>query len=271
MGGDKEKEGRERAEQERVRTQQAAEAERGRGAVTAQRAEEVSGLSPAEQASIGRGFGLEQELAGFALDPQRFIEQAQPAVQGLVENLTQQAVEGPGGLIGQFQRRGLTTSGLLPEAGSRAAVQQAIGVSQLVLQRAQQNAALLRGTTADVLGRGQQARGRATSGALQGLGLERGAQAGALGVQAGGIQRAAGIEEGALERASRESQALGTGIGSLVGTLGAAALAPATGGASLFLVPSLLGGAKSASGILEEAGGLLKFPQSGLGLSRIAR
>ena len=259
MAGDKEKEARQRAEQERVRTQQAAEAERGRGAVTAQRAEEVSAVSPAEQASIGRGFGLEQELAGFALDPQRFIEQAQPAVSGLVESLTQQAVEGPGGLIGQFQRRGLTTSGLLPEAGSRAAVQQAIGVSQLVLQRAQQNAALLRGTTADVLGRGQQARTRAAGGALQGLGLERGAQAGALQAQTGGLSRAATIEERGVQRQAESQQGLGESIGGAFGTAAQLALLlnPATApiGASSLLAQGSL---------LKQAGGPLTFGQSGL-------
>ena len=70
-----------------------ARAERERGAQAAGKAAEFGAVTPAEQASRARGFGLEAELAQQALTPQRAIDLAQPAVQGLVSNLTQHSAQ----------------------------------------------------------------------------------------------------------------------------------------------------------------------------------
>ena len=129
---------------------------------------EHSQMTPEEKASRTRGFGLEEQLALGAENPQRFIDQARPGVEGLTENLTNLAL---GEVENRFQNRGIQQSGLTIEGGSRAAIEQSIGVSQLVLQRAQQNAAFLRGVTSDITNRGLSAQNRATSGALAGLGL----------------------------------------------------------------------------------------------------
>ena len=244
MGGDdKAKRARQEAENERVRSQQAAEEERARGAQAKQEAIDISALTPQEQASIERGFGLEESLAGLALSPEKQVQFGRAGTENLVNLLTQQAL---GQVETQFQRRGMGTSGLQVEAGSRAAVEQALGVSNLVLQQAQQRANFLQGVTSDVAGRGQVARGRQISGGLSGLGLEREAQAGALGVQAQGLRQGYGLEQTALAQPSTAQQ-WGSGIGQGLGLAASLALMPATGGASAFLAPSILSGGGGTS------------------------
>ncbi len=244
MGGDKkQKRAREEAENERKRSQEAAQAERARGAAQKEEAIGLSALSPAEQASIERGFGLEEELAGLALSPEQQVQFGRAGTEDLVSLLTKQAL---GQVDVQTQRRGITTSGLAVEAGSRAAIEQALGVSQLVLQQAQQRSQFLRGVTSDVTGRGQAAQQRATAGGIQGLGLERGAQAGALQAQTGGLARGAEFEQFALQQPS-SAQQIGSGIGKGLGLAASLALAPVTGGASMFLAPSILSGGGGAS------------------------
>ena len=213
-----------------------ADEERQRATALSAKAQQVSKVSPLEQESIQRGAGLETSLAQGALQPQGFVDKARSSVEGLVQNLVKQAVEGPGGLMGQFAQRGLTTSGLLPEAGSRAAVQQAIGVSKLVLDRAQQNAQFLRGVTSDVQGRGQVARGREISGGLTGLGFEN-----------QGLSRGAQIDQFGAEQQIAQQQALGSLGARGLGSLGALALAGPTSGASLLAIPGLIAGQSSGS------------------------
>ena len=156
-----------------------------------------------------------------------------------------------------FQTRGLTTSGLAIEGGSRAAVQQAIGVSNLVLQQAAQNAAFLGGVTSDILGRGAAAKGRAVGGGLTGLGLERQAQAGALDIQGAGLARASSREESALERAAAERAALAKGIGQIGGTvIGGMFGGPLGASFGGSLGGSLFGAGKSGSPLQQAGGGL---------------
>jgi hypothetical protein len=252
MGGDKKQErAREEAEAERQRAQAAAEAERVRGKKAKAEAKEISALTPLEQESIERGFGLEESLAGLALDPERQVAMGQMGTEGLVNLLTQQALENV--VTPTFQRRGLTTSGIAVEAGSRAAIEQALGVSQLVLQQAQQRSQFLQGVTADIAGRGQVARGREISGGLQGLGLERQAQAGALGAQTGGLQRGYGLEQTALAQPSTAQQ-WGQGIGQVATT--GAMLAMMTNPATAGLSPAL---ALATQSPLQQAGGALGY------------
>ena len=238
MGGDK-KQKQAREEAERQEQQARAEGER-----VEARAGEISALTPAELASIERGFGLEESLAGLALDPQRQVAFGRAGTEGLVDLLTQQAL---GQVETQFQRRGLGTSGLAIEGGTRAATEQALGVAQLVLQQAQQRSQFLQGVTSDITGRGQVARQRQVGGELGGL------QMGTQATQAG-FQRGAEFQQFALQQPSTAQQ-WGQGIGQAATTGAMLALMPATGGASAFLAPSILAGQSP----LQQAGGPLTY------------
>ena len=192
-----------------------AEEERQRGAELAAQAKDISAILPEEQEALTTGIGRLGEITSLALQPERVTGAFEPLARGLVTSLTQQALESS--LIPEFQRRGLTTSGLLPEAGSRAAVNQAIGVSNLVLGQALNFLQTGLSGAQALTGVGETARGRQVSGGLTGLGFQQTAQG-----------RALGVEESALQRAQASQQALGAGVGTLLGTGAQLALLPQT-------------------------------------------